>query len=65
MTGQAQGKLHSQDARLIRNISQYLDRALSQWLASQPQLSIEAKVEIPDLWGSLMSVAEVGHQSNL
>ncbi|WP_323601105.1 hypothetical protein [Pseudomonas putida] len=57
MSGQAQGKLHSQDARLIRNISQYLDRALSQWLASQPQLSVETKVEIPDLWGSLMSVA--------
>jgi len=57
MTGQAQGKLHSQDARLIRNISQYLDRALSQWLVTRPHLSHEAKVEMPDLWGSLMSVA--------
>lgn len=43
--------------RLIRNISQYLNRSLSQWYMFEPQLHWEAGVEVHDIYGAFMSVA--------
>lgn len=43
--------------RLIRNISQYLNRSLSQWYTFEPQLHWQAGVEVHDIYGAFMSVA--------
>lgn len=43
--------------RLIRNISQYLNRSLSQWYMFEPHLHWEAGVEVHDIYGAFMSVA--------
>lgn len=57
MTNQGENASRPAGPRLIRNISQYLNRSLCQWYMFEPQLHWEAGVEVHDIWGAFMSVA--------
>lgn len=57
MTNEAETTPRPAGPRLIRNISQYLDRSLSQWYMFEPHLHREAGVAVHDIWGAFMSVA--------
>jgi hypothetical protein len=57
MTKEAENNARPAGPRLIRNISQYLDRSLSQWYMFEPHLHWEAGVAIHDIYGAFMSVA--------
>lgn len=57
MTNEAETNARPAGPRMIRNISQYLDRSLSQWYMFEPHLHWEAGVEVHDIWGAFMSVA--------
>ena len=56
MTNDAETPPRPVGARLVRNISQYLDRSLSRWYMFEPHLHWEAGVEVPDIWGAFMSL---------
>lgn len=46
-----------QAPRLVRNITQYINRSLGEWYMFEPHLHWDAGVSVPDTWGAFMSVA--------